>query len=37
LTQNCIAAMKGIRFDPARKDGKAYSTIKIIEYSFTIY
>ncbi|HVE55658.1 MAG TPA: energy transducer TonB [Pyrinomonadaceae bacterium] len=37
LTQNCVESAKGIKFEPATKDGKPYSTIKIIEYSFTIY
>jgi len=37
LTQNCLEAVKGIKFDPATKDGKPYSTIGIVTYSFTIY
>jgi len=37
LTQNCLEAAKGIKFDPATKDGKPYSTIGIISYQFTIY
>jgi tetratricopeptide (TPR) repeat protein len=37
LTENCVASAKGIKFDPATKDGKPYSTIAIISYSFTIY
>ncbi len=37
LTQNCLESAKKIKFDPATKDGKPYSTIGIISYSFTIY
>jgi len=37
LTENCLQAVKGIKFDPATKDGKPYTTIKIVSYSFTIY
>ena len=37
LTENCVAAAKRIRFDPAVKNGKPYSTIKFVTYSFTIY
>ncbi len=37
LTESCVEAAKGIKFDPATKDGKPYSTITILNYSFTIY
>jgi tetratricopeptide (TPR) repeat protein len=37
LTENCVAAAKGIRFEPAKKDGKPVTSIKIVEYTFTIY
>ena len=37
LTENCVAAAKGIVFDPATKDGKPISAIGIVTYSFTIY
>jgi tetratricopeptide (TPR) repeat protein len=37
LTENCVAAAKGIKFEPAKKDGQPFSTIKIISYSFSIY
>jgi tetratricopeptide (TPR) repeat protein len=37
LTENCVESVKKIKFEPATKDGKAYSVIKIISYSFTIY
>jgi tetratricopeptide (TPR) repeat protein len=37
LTQICFAAAKAIKFDPATKDGKPYTTIGIVSYSFTIY
>jgi len=37
ITENCVAAAKGIKFTPATRDGKPYSAIKVISYSFTIY
>ncbi len=37
LTENCVESAKNIKFEPATKEGKAYSVIKIISYSFTIY
>jgi tetratricopeptide (TPR) repeat protein len=37
LTENCVESAKNIKFEPATKDGKAYSTIGILSYSFTIY
>jgi outer membrane biosynthesis protein TonB len=36
LTQNCIAAARNIEFEPAYKNGKPVSSIKIIEYTFEI-
>ena len=37
LTENCVESAKNIKFEPVTKDGKAYSTIGILTYSFTIY
>lgn len=37
LTEASIAAAKQIAFLPARKNGHAISTIRTVEYSFTIY
>jgi hypothetical protein len=37
LTAQAIQAAKGIRFEPAMKDGVAYSVTKPVEYSFIIY
>jgi tetratricopeptide (TPR) repeat protein len=37
LTEICVEAARRIRFEPARKDGKPYSTIAIVTYEFTIY
>ncbi|HEX6123755.1 MAG TPA: energy transducer TonB [Pyrinomonadaceae bacterium] len=37
LEQNVLAAVKDIKFEPRRVDGKPVSTVKIIEYSFDIY
>ena len=37
LTEQAIAAAKGIRFEPAKRGGVAYSVTKPVEYSFTIY
>lgn len=37
LTENCIEALKGIKFEPAQKDGKPVSVVWIVEYSFAIY
>lgn len=36
LTQECIASAKGIKFDPAYKNGNPVSSIKILEYTFEI-
>lgn len=37
LTENCVESVKNIKFEPATKSGKAYSMVKILSYSFTIY
>ena len=37
LTENTIKAAEGIVFEPATKDGKPISDIRILSYSFTIY
>jgi tetratricopeptide (TPR) repeat protein len=37
LTQICIAAAKGIKFEPASKNGNPVSSIKIVEYAFDIF
>ena len=37
LTQMSVAAAKQIKFEPATKDGKPYSTIGVLTYSFKIY
>lgn len=37
LTQNCMEAVKGIKFDPASKNGNPVSIIKVLEYSFTFF
>lgn len=37
LSENCLEAVKKIKFDPAQKDGKPVSVIAIIEYNFTVY
>ncbi len=37
LNENAVGAASSIKFEPARKDGKPISQIKIIEYSFNIY
>ena len=37
LTENCVEAAKNIKFEPAAKNGQAFSTIGILSYSFTIY
>lgn len=36
LTENCIAAVQKIKFEPAVKNGKPATSIKIVEYSFDI-
>jgi len=37
LTEEAIAAARGITFEPAIRNGVAYSVSKPVEYSFTIY
>lgn len=37
LTEQAIAAARGIRFEPAKRGGVAYSVTKPVEYTFTIY
>lgn len=37
LTNQAIAAARSIKFEPARKDGIAYSKVMTIQYGFTIY
>ncbi len=37
LTEMAITAARGIRFEPAYKNGESVSVIKLVEYTFTIY
>jgi TonB family protein len=37
LTEQAIAAARGIRFEPAKRGGVPYSVTKPVEYTFTIY
>ena len=37
LNEEAVKAARGIRFEPATKDGKPISVVKIVEYSFEIY
>ena len=37
LTENAIRVLRRIRFIPAEKDNSPVSTVKTVEYSFTIY
>jgi TonB family protein len=37
LTEQAIAAARGIRFEPAKRAGVPYSVQKPVEYTFTIY
>ncbi|HEV2763313.1 MAG TPA: energy transducer TonB, partial [Pyrinomonadaceae bacterium] len=37
LTENAVAAARGIGFRPAEKDGRAVSQYIVIEYNFNIY
>lgn len=37
LTEQAIAAARGIRFEPAKRGGVPYAVTKNVEYSFTIY
>jgi len=36
-TENAIEAARNLKFEPARKNGKAIMVFKIIEFPFTIY
>jgi TonB family protein len=36
LTEQAIEAAKGLRFEPAKKDGRAVSVLSTLEYQFTI-
>jgi len=37
LNEAALGAAYGIKFEPAKKDGKPFSQIKIVTYSFAIY
>jgi TonB family protein len=37
LTEQAINAAKGIKFEPAKRNGVPYSVTKPVEYTFTIY
>ncbi len=37
LTENAVAAARGIRFEPAKKNGVSYSVTKAVSYNFTLY
>lgn len=37
LTEQAIAAARGMKFEPAKKGGVPYSVSRPVEYSFTIY
>lgn len=37
LDEQAVRAARGIKFEPATKDGKAVSVVKMVEYSFAIY
>lgn len=37
LDQSAIRAAQKIRFEPAQKDGKPVSVVKMVQYSFTLY
>ena len=37
LNEAALRAAYGIKFEPAKKDGKPFSQIKIVTYSFAIY
>lgn len=37
LTEQAIAAARGIRFDPAKKGGVPYTVTKQVQYNFTLY
>lgn len=37
LTEQAMAAAKKIRFEPPKKNGKPYATVKILQYHFVLY
>jgi TonB family protein len=37
LNEQAVRAARGIKFEPATKDGKPVSVVKQVEYSFSIY
>ena len=37
LTEQAIAAARGIRFEPAKKNGVPYTVTKQVAYTFTLY
>lgn len=37
LDEQAVRAARGIKFEPAIKDGKPISQVKVVEYSFAIY
>jgi TonB family protein len=37
LTEKAIAAARGIRFEPAKRDGVPQNTVRTLEFSFAIY
>lgn len=37
LTENVVEAVRAIRFEPAKKNGKPVTTVRILQYSFIIY
>ena len=37
LNEQTVKAARGIKFEPATKDGKPISVVKIVEYNFSFY
>jgi TonB family protein len=37
LTEQAIAAARGMRFEPAKKGGVPYTVTKVVQYNFTLY
>jgi protein TonB len=37
LTENAIDAAKRMKFEPAKKDGRAVTVLRPVEFSFSIY
>ena len=37
LDEEAIKAARGIKYEPQTRDGKPVTTVKPVEYSFTIY